>query len=87
MINNYINPRVGNIHLRGLGVEHVDRLCHDLLTTGTSRATLNRPVFRIRPRPSPSARTRHGVNDMSMSLTWQRETDGDHPHIVTSRPR
>ncbi len=35
MIDNYINPRIGNIHLRGLRVEHVDRLYHDLLTGGS----------------------------------------------------
>ena len=35
MIDNYINPRIGDVHLRGLRVEHVDRLYHDLLTTGS----------------------------------------------------
>lgn len=35
MIDNYINPRIGDIHLRGLRVEHIDRLYHDLLTTGS----------------------------------------------------
>ncbi|HUP75771.1 MAG TPA: tyrosine-type recombinase/integrase [Acidimicrobiales bacterium] len=35
MIDNYINPRIGDVHLRGLRVEHVDRLYHDLLTGGS----------------------------------------------------
>ncbi len=35
IIDNYINPRIGDIHLRGLRVEHLDRLYHDLLTTGS----------------------------------------------------
>jgi hypothetical protein len=35
MIANYINPRIGDIHLRGLRVEHVDQLDHDLLTSGS----------------------------------------------------
>ena len=33
MIDNYINPRIGDTQLRGLRVEHIDRLYHDLLTT------------------------------------------------------
>jgi integrase len=35
MIDNYINPRIGDIHLRGLRVEHIDRLYRDLLTAGS----------------------------------------------------
>ena len=35
MIDNYINPRTGDIHLRSLRVEHLDRLYHDLLTGGS----------------------------------------------------
>ena len=35
MIDNYISPRIGDIHLRGLRVEHLDRLYHDLLTRGS----------------------------------------------------
>ena len=35
MIDNYINPRIGDLRLRSLRVEHVDRLYHDLLTTGS----------------------------------------------------
>ncbi len=34
IIDNDINPRIGDVHLRGLRVEHVDRLYHDLLTGG-----------------------------------------------------
>ena len=30
MIDNYINPRIGNVPLRGLRVEHLDRLYYDL---------------------------------------------------------
>ena len=35
MITNYINPRIGDVHLRALRVEHIDRLYHDLLTSGS----------------------------------------------------
>ena len=35
MIDNYINRRIGDIHLRGLRVEHLDRVYHDLLTAGS----------------------------------------------------
>jgi integrase len=35
MIDNYINPRVGDIPLRSLRVEHLDGLYHSLLTTGS----------------------------------------------------
>ena len=35
MIDNYIAPRLGDVQLRCLRVEHVDRLYHDLLTGGS----------------------------------------------------
>ena len=35
MIDNYINPRIGDTQLRCLRVEHIDRLYHDLLTAGS----------------------------------------------------
>ena len=35
MIDNYINPRIGDIPLRSLRVEHLDGLHHALLTTGS----------------------------------------------------
>ncbi|MEO6493317.1 MAG: hypothetical protein ABIP99_10840 [Ilumatobacteraceae bacterium] len=35
MIDNYINPRIGDIPLRSLRVEHLDSLYHCLLTTGS----------------------------------------------------
>ena len=35
MIDNYINPRIGDVHLRGLRIEHIDRLYHKLLTSGS----------------------------------------------------
>ena len=35
MIDNYINPRIGDVQLCSLRVEHVDRLYHDLLTGGS----------------------------------------------------
>ena len=35
MIDNYINPRIGDAQLRSLRVEHIDRLYHDLLTAGS----------------------------------------------------
>lgn len=38
MIGNYINPRIGNIPLRSLRVEHLDGLYHSLLTTGSRDA-------------------------------------------------
>ena len=34
MIDNYINPRLGDIPLRSLSAEHLDGLYHSLLTTG-----------------------------------------------------
>lgn len=38
MIDNYINPRIGDIPLRSLRVEHLDGLYHSLLTTGSRDA-------------------------------------------------
>lgn len=35
MIDNYINPRIGDIPLRSLRVEHLDGLYHSLLTSGS----------------------------------------------------
>ncbi|MEO6494034.1 MAG: hypothetical protein ABIP99_14490, partial [Ilumatobacteraceae bacterium] len=35
MIENYINPRIGDIPIRALRVEHVDHLYQDLLTHGS----------------------------------------------------
>jgi integrase len=38
MIDNYINPRIGDIPLRSLCVEHLDGLYHSLLTAGSRDA-------------------------------------------------
>jgi hypothetical protein len=35
MIDNYINPRIGDVQLRCLRIEHLDRLYYDLLTNGS----------------------------------------------------
>ena len=49
MIDNYINPRIGDISMRALRVEHVDHLYQDLLAHGsrTGGDLANKTVYDV----------------------------------------
>ena len=73
MIDNYINPRIGDLDLRGLRIEHVDRLYHDLLTTG-SRAggeLASKTVYDVHVimRSSLADAVRRSLDESNIALT------------------
>ena len=49
MIDNYINPRIGDIRMRALRVEHIDHLYRELLEHGsrTGGAVANKTVYDV----------------------------------------
>ena len=78
MIDNYINPRIGEIHLRGLRVEHVDRLYHDLLTGGsrTGGELASKTVYDV-----------HVIMRSSLSDAARRSLVGSNVALTAHAPR
>jgi len=78
MIANYINPRIGDIHLRGLRVEHVDRLYHDLLTSGsrTGGELASKTVYDV-----------HVIIRSSLSDALRRSLIGSNVALMAHAPR
>ena len=78
MITNYINPRIGDIHLRGVRVEHVDRLYHDLLTSGscTGGELASKTVYDV-----------HVIIRSSLSDAARRSLVGSNVALIAHAPR
>ena len=75
MIDNYINPRIGDIPMRALRVEHIDHLYQDLLTHGsrTGGDMANKTVYDVHViiRSSLADATRRHLVNSNVALVAQ----------------
>jgi integrase len=78
MIDNYITPRIGDVHLRGLRVEHVDRLYYDLLSTGSRSGgeLASKTVYDV-----------HVIMRSSLADAAQRSLIGSNVALMAHAPR
>ena len=87
MIDHYVNPRIGAIHLRGLRVEHLHRLYDDLLTTGsrTGGELASKTVYDVHVimRSSLADAVRRSLAESNVALTARSTC----PSTRSMRPR